>query len=57
MNAPTALRRAADTVEACAIGDDKDALLILWARAAERLAMGTLHTDEVAALIQLAINR
>jgi len=53
MNAPTALRRAADTVEACAISDDTDALLVLWARAGERLAMGTLQVDECEALVRL----
>lgn len=53
MTAPAAFRRAADTIEACAIGDDKDALLVLWARAAERLALGTLCEDEVGALAHL----
>jgi len=53
MNAPTAFRRAADTVEACAISDDTDALLVLWARAEERLAMGTLQVDECEAVVRL----
>lgn len=48
-----ALRRAAGTVEACAISDDTDALLVLWARAGERLAMGTLQVDEYEALVKL----
>lgn len=53
MNSPTAFRAAADTVEACAIGDDKDAILVLWARAGERLALGTLQADECEALLRL----
>lgn len=53
MNAPTSFRRAADTVEACATGEQKDALLVLWARAGERLAMGTLQVDECEALVRL----
>ena len=53
MNAPDALRRAADVVEACAIGDDLDALLVLWARMIERKAMGTCQADEVIALTNL----
>lgn len=55
MTAPDALRRAADVVEACAIGDDLDALLVLWARMIERKAMGTLCSDEVAALVKLTV--
>lgn len=57
MTAPAALRAAADTVEACAISDRTDALLVLWARAGERLALGTLQADEAEALIKLTINR
>lgn len=53
MKSPAALRRAADTVEACAISDHTDALLVLWARAGERLAMGTLQVDECEALVRL----
>jgi hypothetical protein len=53
INAAEALRRAADTVETCAISDHTDALLVLWARAGERLAMGTLQADEVDALVRL----
>lgn len=55
MTAPDALRRAADVVEACAIGDDLDALLVLWARMIERKAMGTCCSDEVAALVKLTV--
>jgi hypothetical protein len=55
MKSPDALRRAADVVEACAIGDDTDALLVLWARIIERKAMGTCHADEVAALVMLTL--
>lgn len=50
---PAALRRAADTVEACAIGPETDALLVLWARLVERKALGTCQDDEVGALIRL----
>ena len=53
MTAPEALRRAADTVEACAIGDETDALIVLLARMAERKAMGTLQADEIAALLAI----
>lgn len=53
IKSPDALRRAADTVEACAIRPETDALLVLWARLAERRAMGTCQADEVAALIRL----
>jgi hypothetical protein len=53
MTAAEALRRAADTVEASAIGPETDAILTLWARLAERKAMGTVQTDEVAALVRL----
>lgn len=52
MNAAAALRAAADTVEAIAIGCQTDALLVLWARAGERLAMGTLQADEAEALLR-----
>lgn len=57
IKSPDALRRAADTVEACAISDDTDALLVLWARAGERLVMGTLQADEVEVLIRLLSGR
>ena len=53
MNAPLALRRAADTVEACAIGDDTDAILVLFARMVERKALGALQADECEALLRL----
>ena len=53
MNAPTALRRAADTVEACAIGDDTDALLVVFARMVERKALGLAMDDECEALLRL----
>ena len=53
MNAPTALRRAADTVEACAIGDDTDALLVVFARMVERKALGALQADECEALLRV----
>lgn len=53
MNAPLALRRAADTVEACAISDTTDALIVLLARAVERKALGTLCEDEAGALVRL----
>lgn len=56
MTAPEALRRAADTVEACAIGPDTDALIVLLARMAERKAMGTLQADELGALVRLLTN-
>ena len=55
MKSPAALRRTADVVEACAIGDDTDALLVLWARMIERKAMGTCCSDEVAALVRLTL--
>lgn len=55
IKSPDALRRAADVVEACAIGDKTDALLMLWARMIERRAMGTLCSDEVAALVRLTV--
>lgn len=50
MNAPQALRSAADTVEACAISDKTDALIVLLARAVERKALGTCQDDELDAL-------
>ena len=53
MTAPEAFRAAADTIEACAISDETDALLVLWARAGERLALGTLQAAEVGALVRL----
>lgn len=53
MTAPEALRRAADTVEACAIGPDTDALIVLLARMVERKAMGTCQDDEVTAITNL----
>lgn len=53
MKSPAALRRCADTVETVAISDHTDALLVLWARAGERLAMGTLQADECEALLRL----
>ncbi len=52
MNAPAALRAAADTVEACAIGERVDAIICLMARAAERAALGTLVEDDVADLLR-----
>jgi len=55
MTAPDALRRAADVVEACAVSDETDALLVLWARMIERKAMGTCCSDEVAALVRLTL--
>lgn len=55
MTAPEALRRAADVVDACAIGPETEALLVLWARLIERRAMGTAHTDEIAALVKLTV--
>lgn len=48
-----ALRAAADTVEACAISEETDALLVLWARLVERKALGTLQADECEALLRL----
>ena len=53
MKSPAAMRAAADTVEACAIGPDTDALIVLLARMAERKAMGTLQADELGAFIRL----
>lgn len=53
MNSPAALRRAADTVEACATSDATDALIVLLARMAERKALGTCQDDELAALLRL----
>lgn len=53
MNAPTAFRSTADTLEAIAISDRTDALLVLWARAGERLALGTLVEDDVEAIMVL----
>ena len=53
MNAPDCLRRAADTVEACAIGDDTDALLVVFARMVERKALGLAMDDECEALLRL----
>ena len=53
MDCVTALRRAADTVEACAIGDDLDALLVLFARMVERKALGLAMDDECEALVRL----
>lgn len=50
---PNALRRAADVWEACAVGDDTDAWLVLVARALERKALGTLQGDEWGALVRL----
>jgi hypothetical protein len=47
---PAAFRRAADTIEAVAIGDEKHAGLVLIARFAERYALGTACEDEAAAL-------
>lgn len=53
MTAPAALRRAADTVEACAIGERADAIITLLARLSERVAMGTVQPDECEALMVL----
>lgn len=53
MTAANALRRAADAVEACAIGDRTDAIITLLARLSERAAMGTVQDDEVEALVAL----
>jgi len=53
MTAAQALRHAADVVEESAIGERLDAVLVLWARAAERAAMGTLCEDEAEALLRL----
>ena len=53
MIAPDALRRAANTVEACAISDATDALIVLLARAVERKALGTCQDDELDALLRL----
>lgn len=53
MTAPEALRRAADTVEACAYGERSDAIITLLARLCERVAMGTACQDEVEALVRL----
>ncbi len=53
MTAPDALRRAADVVEACAIGDRVDAIITLLASAAERAALGTFRKDEAEAIIAL----
>ena len=39
--------------EACAIGDDTDAILVLFARMVERKALGTLQPDELGALVRL----
>ena len=55
IKSPAALIRAAHVVEACAIGDDTDAILVLWARMIERRAMGTCCSDEVAALVKLTV--
>ncbi len=55
MTAAEALRRAADVVDACAVSDETDALLVLWARLAERKAMGTVQEDEVGALVRLMV--
>lgn len=51
------LRRAADTVDAVAIGEDKAALIVLWARAAERMCLGTLTDDDVNSLLSLMRGR
>ena len=53
MNAPDCLRRAADTAEACAIGPETDALLVLLARMVERKALGLAMDDECEALVRL----
>lgn len=53
MTAPDALRSAADTVEACAIGERADAIITLLARLSERVAMGTWCEDEVDKLVVL----
>lgn len=53
MTAPDALRRAADTVEACAYGERSDAIITLLARLCERVAMGTWCEDECEALVRL----
>lgn len=53
IKSPDALRAAADTVEACAIGDVTDALLVLFARMVERKALGLAMDDEVRALVRL----
>ena len=53
MDCVTALRRAADTVEACAIGDKTDAILVLFARMVERKALGLAMDDECEALLRL----
>lgn len=57
MKSPAALRRTADVVEACAIGDDLDALLVLWARMIERRCMGLAFEDEFLALVRLSGQR
>lgn len=53
MIGPAALRSAADTCEAIAYGERVDAGLVLIARLAERLALGTLQADEVEGLMAL----
>ena len=55
ISAGDAFRRAGDAIDGVAIGDDKAALLVLWARAGERLALGTLCEDEARALIALMV--
>jgi hypothetical protein len=53
LNGIEAMRRAADVIEAVAIGDEKHAGLVLIARFAERYALGTACEDEAAALARL----
>ena len=53
LNGISALRRAADVIEATAHGDRVDAGLVLIARLAERYALGLAFDDEAAALVVL----
>ena len=53
MTTPDRIRHVADVVEASAIGDRLDALLVLWAGVAESAVAGTLREHEAEALLRL----
>ena len=53
MTAAQKIRHVADVVEASAIGDNLDALLILWAGVALDAVAGTLRHDEAEALLRV----
>ena len=52
-NSIEALERARETCKACAYGERPDAIITLLARLSERVAMGTVQDDEVAAIMVL----